>query len=146
MRKRVFHQFLPWCALSWALDAAAQKQEACEPHVLGSRFVRATNNKPPQYHERLRVSIKNYILLYVKTSYPFAAAQQGRPTQGKEQEASPQFKPKSLATMEPLQIRSLWAAHLLSWTALIMVIVWAVAYEVGTRILHDAAPRGKNDP
>ncbi|CBN75190.1 conserved unknown protein [Ectocarpus siliculosus] len=29
--------------------------------------------------------------------------------------------------MEKIQVRSLWAAHVMSWTALIMVLVWALA-------------------
>ncbi|CAM9909290.1 unnamed protein product [Scytosiphon promiscuus] len=31
--------------------------------------------------------------------------------------------------MTSLQVRSLWAAHLMSWTALILVLVWALAYQ-----------------
>lgn len=34
------------------------------------------------------------------------------------------------ADLDKTRVRSLWAAHLLSWTALIMVIVWVVAYQV----------------
>ena len=37
------------------------------------------------------------------------------------------------ADMDKTRVRSLYAAHLLSWTALIMVIVWAVAYQVPGR-------------
>lgn len=36
----------------------------------------------------------------------------------------------SLLVMEKLQVRSLWVAHLMSWTAFIMVLVWALAYQV----------------
>ena len=36
-----------------------------------------------------------------------------------------------LMAMEKLQVCSLWAAHLMSWTAFVMVLVWALAYQVG---------------
>lgn len=42
-----------------------------------------------------------------------------------------------LLVMEKLQVRSLWAAHLMSWTAFIMVLVWALAYQVKPWHLRD---------
>lgn len=42
-----------------------------------------------------------------------------------------------LLIMEKLQVRSLWAAHLMSWTAFIMVLVWALAYQVKPWHLRD---------
>lgn len=41
-----------------------------------------------------------------------------------------QFVLSPLLVMETLQVRSLWVAHLMSWTAFVMVLVWALAYQV----------------
>lgn len=50
--------------------------------------------------------------------------------------ANPSAQPWCLTSaMEKLQVRSLWIAHLMSWTAMIMVLVWALAYQVGSPVL-----------